>query len=553
MAKPILKIIPLGGLGEIGKNMMAVEFGDDIVLIDGGLMFPEDEMLGIDLVIPDVTYLLDKTHKIRGWLITHGHEDHVGGLPYLLPQLDFPALYGTKLTQGLIKVKLDEHHLVEAAQLNVIQAGDSLELGVFRVEFFQVCHSIPDSVGVAVHTPVGTIVHTGDFKLDHTPVDGKLTDFARLAQLSAEGVLALFSDSTRVESPGYTPSERTVGEAFDGVFSNAKGRIIVATFASLISRVQQVVDMAVKYERKVGVVGRSMENNVAMARELGYLHVPEGVVLPIDQLAKLGSHEIVIITTGAQGEPTSALTRMANGDHRQINIIQGDTVILSSSPIPGNEEAVARNIDNLYKRGATVLYHRLLPVHVSGHASQEEQKLMINLVRPRYFVPIHGEYHHLVLHGKLAESLGWPADQVLIAEDGDVLEFSADGARISGKVQCGYVFVDGLGVGDIGSVVLRDRKHLAQDGILVAVIAVDRQTGHATGLPDVISRGFVYQRESEELIEQARHVALEALNHQTDHTADYGFIKNKVRDELSRFLYERTKRRPMILSVVVEV
>jgi len=553
VAKPILKIIPLGGLGEIGKNMMAVEFGDDIVLIDGGLMFPEDEMLGIDLVIPDVTYLLDKTHKIRGWLITHGHEDHVGGLPYLLPQLDFPALYGTKLTQGLIKVKLDEHHLVEAAQLNVIQAGDSLELGVFRVEFFQVCHSIPDSVGVAVHTPVGTIVHTGDFKLDHTPVDGKLTDFARLAQLSAEGVLALFSDSTRVESPGYTPSERTVGEAFDGVFSNAKGRIIVATFASLISRVQQVVDMAVKYERKVGVVGRSMENNVAMARELGYLHVPEGVVLPIDQLAKLGSHEIVIITTGAQGEPTSALTRMANGDHRQINIIQGDTVILSSSPIPGNEEAVARNIDNLYKRGATVLYHRLLPVHVSGHASQEEQKLMINLVRPRYFVPIHGEYHHLVLHGKLAESLGWPADQVLIAEDGDVLEFSADGARISGKVQCGYVFVDGLGVGDIGSVVLRDRKHLAQDGILVAVIAVDRQTGHATGLPDVISRGFVYQRESEELIEQARHVALEALNHQTDHTADYGFIKNKVRDELSRFLYERTKRRPMILSVVVEV
>jgi ribonuclease J len=553
VAKPILKIIPLGGLGEIGKNMMAVEFGDDIVLIDGGLMFPEDEMLGIDLVIPDVTYLLDKTHKIRGWLITHGHEDHVGGLPYLLPQLDFPALYGTKLTQGLIKVKLDEHHLVEAAQLNVIQAGDSLELGVFRVEFFQVCHSIPDSVGVAVHTPVGTIVHTGDFKLDHTPVDGKLTDFARLAQLSAEGVLALFSDSTRVESPGYTPSERTVGEAFDGVFSNAKGRIIVATFASLISRVQQVVDMAVKYERKVGVVGRSMENNVAMARELGYLHVPEGVVLPIDQLAKLGSHEIVIITTGAQGEPTSALTRMANGDHRQINIIQGDTIILSSSPIPGNEEAVARNIDNLYKRGATVLYHRLLPVHVSGHASQEEQKLMINLVRPRYFVPIHGEYHHLVLHGKLAESLGWPADQVLIAEDGDVLEFSADGARISGKVQCGYVFVDGLGVGDIGSVVLRDRKHLAQDGILVAVIAVDRQTGHATGLPDVISRGFVYQRESEELIEQARHVALEALNHQTDHTADYGFIKNKVRDELSRFLYERTKRRPMILSVVVEV
>ncbi len=533
--------------------MMAVEFGEDILLIDGGLMFPEDEMLGIDLVIPDVTYLRDKARKIRGWLFTHGHEDHTGGLPYLLPQLDFPPLYGTKLTQGLIKVKLDEHHLLEGAQLNTIQAGDSLELGCFRAEFFQVCHSIPDSVGIAIHSPVGTIVHTGDFKLDHTPVDGKLTDFAKLAQLSAQGVLALFSDSTRVEAPGYTPSEKTVGEAFDSVFSNARGRIIIATFASLISRVQQVVDMAVKYERKLGVVGRSMENNVAMARELGYLHAPDGVIQPLDQLSKLPLERVAIVTTGAQGEPGSALSRMANGDHRQITIVQGDTVILSSSPIPGNEEAVARNIDNLYKRGATVLYHRLLPVHVSGHASQEEQKLMINLVRPRYFVPIHGEYHHLVLHGKLAESLGWPAERVLIAEDGDVLEFGPDIGRISGKVQCGYVFVDGLGVGDIGSVVLRDRRHLAQDGILVAVMTVDRQTGKPTGLPDVISRGFVYQRESEELIEQARQVALDALDHQSDHTADYGFVKNKVRDELSRFLYEQTKRRPMILPVVVEV
>lgn len=553
MAKPILKVVPLGGLGEIGKNMMALEYGDDIILIDGGLMFPEDEMLGIDLVIPDVTYLLDKASHIRGWLFTHGHEDHVGGLPYLLPQLDFPPMYGTRLTMGLVKVKLDEHHLLEASHINNISAGDSLNLGVFRVEFFQVCHSIPDSVGVAVHTPVGTIVHTGDFKLDHTPVDGKLTDFAKLAQLSAQGVLALFSDSTRIEVPGYTPSEKIISEAFDGVFAKADGRIIIATFASLISRVQQVVDMAVKYERKVGVIGRSMENNVAMARDLAYLRVPDGVIQPIDELAKLPYEKIVIVTTGAQGEPTSALTRMANGDHRQINIIKGDTVILSSSPIPGNEEAVARNIDNLYKRGATVLYHRLLPVHVSGHASQEEQKLMINLVKPRYFVPIHGEYHHLVLHGKLAESLGWPADRVLVAEDGDVLEFTADSGRINGKVQAGYVFVDGLGVGDIGSVVLRDRKHLAQDGILVTVIAVDRQTGHPTGLPDVISRGFVYQRESEELLDEARHVALDALAHQSDHTADYGFIKNKVRDALSKFLYERTKRRPMILSVVVEV
>jgi ribonuclease J len=553
MADPLLRVVPLGGLGEIGKNMMAVEFGDDIVLIDGGLMFPEDEMLGIDLVIPDVTYLLDKTAKIRGWLITHGHEDHTGGLPYLLPQLDFPPIWATRLTQGLIRVKLDEHHLLEAAQLNAIQAGDSIQLGAFRAEFFQVCHSIPDSVGIALHTPVGTIVHTGDFKLDHTPVDGKLTDFAKLAQLSANGVLALFSDSTRVEVPGYTPSEKTVGDAFDGVFANARERIIIATFASLISRVQQVVDMAVKYRRKVGIVGFSMEKNVAMARELGYLHVPEGLILPIDQLSKLPMSEIAIVTTGAQGEPGSALSRMANGDHRQITIVPGDTVVLSSSPIPGNEEAVTRNIDNLYKRGAQVLYHRLLPVHVSGHASQEEQKLMINLVRPRYFVPIHGEYHHLVLHGKLAESLGWPADRVFVVEDGDVLEFTAGNGAIAGKVQAGFVFVDGLGVGDIGTVVLRDRKHLAQDGILVAVLTIDRQTGHPTGLPDVISRGFVYQRESEELLEQARQVALDSLDHQTDHTAEYGFIKNTVRDALSKFLYEQTKRRPMILPVVVEV
>src|SRR5581483_5130993 len=379
MPKTRLRVIPLGGLGEIGKNMMAIEYGGDIILIDGGLMFPENEMLGIDLVIPDVTYLLDKTDRIRGWVITHGHEDHTGGLPYLLPQLNFPPLYGTGLTQGLIRVKLDEHHLLDQTERHVVQAGDCLQLGVFSVEVFQVCHSIPDSVGVAVHTPVGTIVHTGDFKLDHTPVDGKLTDFAKLAQLSAEGVLALFSDSTRVEAPGYTPSEKIVSDTLDTVFANASGRIILATFASLISRVQQVIDMAVKHGRKVGVVGRSMVNNVAMAQELGYLHVPEGILQPIDALARFPLEEIVIITTGAQGEPTSALSRMANGDHREISIVKGDTVILSSSPIPGNEELVARTIDNLYKQGATVLYHRLLPVHVSGHASQEEQKLMLNL------------------------------------------------------------------------------------------------------------------------------------------------------------------------------
>ncbi|HUZ78785.1 MAG TPA: ribonuclease J [Chloroflexota bacterium] len=553
MSTPVLRVIPLGGLGEIGRNMMAVECGDDIVLIDGGLMFPEDEMLGIDLVIPDVTYLLDKAQNIRGWIITHGHEDHTGGLPYLLPQLNFPPLYGTKLTMGLIKVKLQEHHLQQEAQLNIVQAGDSLQLGKLSADLFQVCHSIPDAVGVALHSPVGTIVHTGDFKLDHTPVDGRRTDYAKLARLSAEGVLALFSDSTRVEVPGYTPSEQVISETFDNVFANAPGRIIIATFASLISRVQQVIDASAKHGRRVGVVGRSMVNNVAMARELGYLSDPAECLRPIEELAKLPLEQVVIVTTGAQGEPTSALSRMANRDHRQINIVKGDTVILSSSPIPGNEELVARTIDSLYKQGANVLYHRLLPVHVSGHASQEEQKLMLNLVKPKFFVPIHGEYHHLILHGRLAQSLGWPAENVIVAEDGDILEFTADSARKVGKVPYGYVFVDGLGVGDIGTVVLRDRKALAQDGMLVAIIAVNRQTGKPTGLPDIITRGFVYEKGAEEMLEEARHRALEALNHQREQTADYSFVKNKVRDTLSKYLYEQTKRHPMILPVVVEV
>ncbi|MGH2365537.1 MAG: ribonuclease J [Chloroflexota bacterium] len=553
MSTSELRVIPLGGLGEIGRNMMAIECGDDIVLIDGGLMFPEDEMLGIDLVIPDVTYLLDKTQNIRGWIITHGHEDHTGGLPYLLPQLQFPPLYGTKLTMGLIKVKLQEHHLQQEAQLNIVQAGDSLQLGKLSADLFQVCHSIPDAVGVALHSPVGTIVHTGDFKLDHTPVDGRRTDYAKLARLSAEGVLALFSDSTRVEVPGYTPSEQVVSQTFDSVFANAPGRIIIATFASLIARVQQVIDASAKHGRRVGVVGRSMVNNVAMARELGYLSDPADCLRPIEELAKLPLEQVVIVTTGAQGEPTSALSRMANRDHRQINIVKGDTIILSSSPIPGNEELVARTIDSLFKQGANVLYHRLLPVHVSGHASQEEQKLMLNLVKPKFFVPIHGEYHHLVLHGRLAQSLGWPAENVIVAEDGDILEFTANSARKAGKVPYGYVFVDGLGVGDIGTVVLRDRKALAQDGMLVAIIAVNRQTGQPTGLPDIITRGFVYEKGAEEMLEEARRRALEALSHQHEQTADYSFVKNKVRDTLSKYLYEQTKRHPMILPVVVEV
>ncbi|HLB13230.1 MAG TPA: ribonuclease J [Dehalococcoidia bacterium] len=552
MARNKLKVIPLGGLGEIGRNMLVLEYGEDLVIIDAGLMFPDDEMLGIDLVIPDLTHVLERANKIRGVVITHGHEDHTGALPYLLSRVPVPV-YATRLTEGLISVKLKEHKLLEGASLNVIQPGDEVKLGVFRLEFFSVCHSIPDGVGVAVHTPVGTVVHSGDFKLDHTPVDGKLTDFPTLARLGSQGVLLLLSDSTRAEIPGYTPSESEISLAMERVIGEAQGRVIIATFASLISRVQQVIDAAAKHDRRLAVMGRSMVNNVRMAQEMGYLQVPPGMLVRAEEMAHLPPHQVVIITTGAQGEPTSVLTRLATGDHKQLRIHPGDTVLISASAIPGNEQLVHRTIDNLFKKGASVIYQDIAKVHVSGHASQEELKMMISLVRPKFFVPIHGEYRQLKMHAILAQSLGIPQEHTFVLENGEVLELGPNSARVVTKVPAGYVYVDGLGVGDISHVVLRDRRLLAQDGILVVLIAVDGQTGKVVGRPDIVSRGFVYMRESEELIEEARDLVSASLDHGGDRLAERAFIHNKIKDVLSKFIYERTKRRPMILPVVVEV
>ena len=552
MTKPRLKIIPLGGLSEIGKNMMVMEYENDIIVIDAGLMFPEEEMLGIDLVIPDISYLLDKREKVRGIIITHGHEDHVGALPYLLPQLDVP-IYSTKLTQGLISVKLKQRRARTGAKLKLISPGGTLTLGRFKVEFFPVCHSIPDAVGLVIYTPVGTVVHSGDFKLDYTPVNGRPTDLSRLAQLGAQGVLLLLSDSTYAELPGYTPSEKVVGETLDRVIAEAPGRVIVATFSSLVSRIQQVIDAAAKYQRRVFVVGRSMSDTVRMALELGYLSAPEGILGRLDELRGMPRNKVVFVTTGSQGEPTSALVRMANRDHRQVHILPGDTVVLSATPIPGNEAVVNRTVDSLFKQGAQVLYDRLAQVHVHGHGSQEELKLLLNLVKPKFFIPIHGEYRHLTLHAKLAESIGIPRDNIFVLEDGDVVEFSPWAGKVTGKVSSGNVYVDGLSVGGVGSVILRDRRMLSRDGIVMVIIAINRQTGKLIGRPDIVSRGFVDMRESRDMIEASRNLVARALDHGRDRPADWGFISTKVREVLNQFYYEQTKRRPMILPFMVKV
>lgn len=552
-----VRLVPLGGLGEIGKNMMAIEYGDDIIIVDAGLMFPDDEMLGVDLVIPDTTYLADKLSRIRGVFITHGHEDHIGGLPYLLPQLGFPVVYATKLTHGLITVKLRERRLLDQAHLVVVDPADSVNAGRMRVEFLRVNHSIPDAVSIVVRTPAGVIVHTGDYKFDHTPVDELHADLGAFARLGGEGVLALCGDSTRVESPGYTPSERVIADTLETLFTRAPGRIIVATFASLISRVQMVVDAAVRHDRKVALVGRSMVNNVQMAIELGYLSVPPGVLVAAEDIRREPDARLAIVCTGSQGEPTSALTRIANGDHRLISIQPGDTVILSSTPIVGNEKAVSRNINNLVRQGAEVYYQGKAQVHVSGHASREELKLMLALLKPRYVIPVHGEYRMLAEHAKLAESMGVPRDNIVVAQDGDVIEIAPRGGiSIVDHAPCGNVYVDGLGVGDVGQVVLRDRQVLSQDGILVVVVTVDAETGNPIASPDIISRGFVYERESEPLMDAARQrvtQALRAARQSRGHTADWGFLKNKIRDTLGEFVYDKLKRRPMILPLIVEV
>ena len=551
-----LRVVPLGGLGEIGKNMMALELADDLILVDAGLMFPDEEMLGVDLVIPDVSYVIERIRKLRGILITHGHEDHTGALPYVLPRLrlpngKMPPIYCTRLTRGLIAVKLQEHRLLKEADLRIVRPGERIKLGRFNAEFVHITHSIPDAAALAIQTPVGTVFHTGDFKFDHTPVMGEPPDLTRIAELGRQGVLLLFSDSTYADTVGYTPSERSISETLDRIMANAPGRVIVATFASLISRVQQVIDAATKHDRRVFITGRSMLDNAKMAIEQGYLVAPREVLASLDKMKKLPPEKIAIITTGAQGEPTSALVRMANRDHRHIEIQPGDTVILSSSVIPGNELLINRTIDNLYRQGADVLFSRIANVHVRGHAAQEELKLMIGLVKPQYFVPVHGEYRHLWMHAAIARSMGLPSDNIFTMEDGDILEIDAQGARLSGRTPADWVYVDGLAVG-IDRIVLRDRAHLAGDGVIVAIVAMDKHTGKPIGRPDVVSRGFIESEMSDGLMERAKDVIVQALKG-AEHVADKADFNTRVHDALSRFLYEETRRRPMVLPVSVEV
>lgn len=548
MTEP-LRIVSLGGLGEVGKNMLLIEYGDDAIAIDCGLMFPESDMLGIDLVIPDVTYLLDNPELLKAIFLTHGHEDHIGALPYILPDVSVP-LYATRLTLGLVEVKLKEAKLLDKTALHTITPDSVVEVGPFTIEPFHVAHSIPDAVGYAIYTPRGVIIHTGEYKFDNNPVDGKLPDFERLRAYGDEGVLVLLSDSTNAERPGHTPSEQIVSETFDKIFNQSRGRIIVSTFASNISRVQQVINKAIEHNRKVAMVGRSMVDNVKMALNLGYLTAPEDMLVHVDDLEDYPDSQIAIVCTGTQGEPTSALVRMANEEHRQVRLKEGDTVILSATAIPGNEELVHRTLNNLFRLGANVIYQSLMPVHVSGHAAQEEQKMMLELVRPQYFVPIQGEYRMLVLHGRLGEEVGILPENVFVIENGQVIEFDQEGAYLAERISSGHVLVDGLGIGDVGNVVLRDRRLLSRDGFVVVVIALDEQTGDLVDGPDIISRGFVYIRDSEDLLEEAKEQIIDLLESGNVHRDTASTV---VRDKLSQFLYRRTRRRPMIFPMVLEV
>lgn len=547
-----LQIIPLGGLGEIGKNMTVIRVDDEILVIDSGLMFPDEDMLGIDLVIPDISYLIENKDKIKAIVLTHGHEDHIGALPYVLKKINVPV-YGTRLTLGILEGRLKENG-VDSSNLHSVMQGDIINVGCFSVGFIRVNHSIPDAVGLSIKTPVGMIVHTGDFKLDYTPIDGKMTDFRRFSDLGNRGVLVLMADSTNSEREGHTPSERTVGAAFDRAFHNARGRIIVATFSSNVHRIQQVIDTVVRYKRHVAVLGRSMVNVVNISLELGYITAPEGTIVDIDEIHNYRMEQMVIITTGSQGEPMSALTRMSMSDHRKVGIVPGDTVIISATPIPGNEKLVSKTIDNLMKLGANVIYGRNQGIHVSGHASREELKLMHNLVRPKFFIPVHGEYHHLVQHARLARELGMPKENIFISENGQILEFTRDKGQVAGKVTAGMVMVDGLGVGDVGNIVLRDRRQLSQDGILIVVVTMNKQTHRVVAGPDIVSRGFVYVRESEALMDEATARVQQALDRCEDEKVkEWAAIKSNVRDALGRYLFEKTRRRPMILPIIMEV
>ncbi len=548
-----LRVIPLGGVGEIGLNMMVYEHGDDIIVVDCGLMFPEPSMLGIDIVIPDITYLRDRADRVRGIFLTHGHEDHIGALPYVLPELPVP-LYGTALTLGFVREKLKEFDLDSAADLNVVKPRESVTVGPFKVEFIRVSHSIVDGCALAIKTPEGVVIHTGDFKVDQTPVDGELTDLVSFARYGAGGVLALFSDSTNVEREGYTLSERLVGEAFDEIFPRCPGRVIVAAFSSNVHRVQQAVDAAARCGRKVLLNGRSMVANVAIARQLGYLRIPDDILTDVREMPHLPPEQVCMITTGSQGEPMSALTRIAMDDHKQIKLEAGDTVILSSRFIPGNEKTISDLINHLYRRGAEVYHEKVSEVHVSGHASQEELKLMLNLVRPKFFVPVHGEYRHLVKHARLAQRVGVPEENCMVVENGAVIRFAGGGAEVAGSVENGRVFIDGKGIGDVGEVVLKDRKHLSEDGMVVVIIAINQQTGEVIYGPDIVSRGFVFEDESQEYLDETKKIVLDLLAGMAPEALnDWGEVKQEVRRVLRRFFNKTIERRPVILPLILEM
>ena len=553
-AKTPVRIIPLGGLGEIGKNMTVIECANDMFIIDCGLAFPDAEMLGVDLVIPDFTYVERNADKLRGIVLTHGHEDHIGGLAYLLKKVDTPV-YGTRLTLALVEAKLKEHQLSGKVRMSVVEPRKTIRMGCMAVELIHVNHSIPDAVGLAVHTPAGVLVHTGDFKVDYSPIDGGIIDLGRFGELGSRGVLALMADSTNAERPGYTPTERKVGASFDKLFAEAEGkRIIIATFSSNIHRVQQIIDCAEQCGRKVAVFGRSMVNVISIARELGYLEAKEGTIIDIDLMNRYSADQIVLITTGSQGEPMSALTRMARGDHKKVTITPQDFIIISATPIPGNEKFVTRVVNDLMKSGAQVVYERMYEVHVSGHACQEELKLMLALTKPKYFIPVHGEYKHLKKHAGLAMELGMDRDHIIIGQIGDIIETNGVDMRITGQAPAGGVLVDGLGVGDVGSIVLRDRKHLAQDGLIIVVVGIDRAENEVVSGPELISRGFVYVREAEELMDEARLLLADTLEHCSPaELRDWNALKAKLRDVLSDHIFHKTKRSPMILPIIMEI
>jgi len=551
-----IRIVPLGGLGEVGKNMMAIEYGEDIIVIDSGMMFPTEEMLGVDFVIPDVAYLEHNKKKVRGVFITHGHEDHIGGIPFVLKKLSGVPFHATKLTAGMIERKLIEHGLDRDIQMRIIKADDKIKVGSFEIEPFQTTHSIPDAVGFVIRTPEGLIVHTGDFKVDFTPPDGKVINMARLAEYSREGVLLLLSDSTNAKKPGYAMSEAEVEKSFLDIFAQAEGRIIIASFASLINRIQNVINGAHRFGRKVAISGRSMQNNLEVAAKLGYLKVPAGTIVKLDQAMKMPDNKVVIMSTGSQGEPMSALARMAEGIHRQITIKKGDMVILSSTPIPGNERKISNMLDNILRRGASVIDDRKSQVHVSGHAYREELKLILNLLKPKFFIPVHGEYHMLCAHGELAAENGVAKDNVIVMENGEVTEITKDSIiKLKRRIPINVVMVDGLGVGDVGQIVLRDRQAMAQDGVFVTIATIDKQTGKLIGSPDIISRGFVYMREQEELINGARDEVRRIVKSSqgSGPQNDWSVVRSALRDELGRYLYEHTKRRPMVLPVIISV